>query len=252
MVFSGCFLFSFWRLVGFLYSSNSPYTCKDTFASVIPVRFAQEVAAGQPLEQFLCNEILSPLNLSETFFQVPKNRAGALAALYKREPWHGSSSSSYAVLQYTGILWYITVYLSIYIYIVLYIYIIQYIYTSYIYIYTHHIYIYIHIIYIYIYTHHIYIYMYTSYTYIYIYIYTSYIYIYTHIIYIYIHIYIYTHNIILHLFFFNFLHCYLVAVGPPPLVMESGSGGVLVILLPLSLLLLLYMPQARTGQIGIG
>ena len=175
MVFSGCFLFSFWRLVGFLYSSNSPYTCKDTFASVIPVRFAQEVAAGQPLEQFLCNEILSPLNLSETFFQVPKNRAGALAALYKREPWHGSSSSSYAVLQYTGILWYITVYL--YIYIVLYI--IQYIYTSYIY--THHIYIHI----IYIYTHHIYIYVYI----IYIYIYTHRIYIYTHIIYIYIYIY---------------------------------------------------------------
>ena len=210
-----------------LYSSNSPYTCKDTFgASVIPVRFAQEVAAGQPLEQFLRNEILSPLNLSETFFQVPKNRAGALAALYKREPWHGSSSSSYAVLQYTGILWYITVY---YIY-MMYIYIHHiYIYTSYIYIYTSYIYIhiiyiyiiyiYIHIIYIYtlyiyihiiyIYTHHIYIYIihiyiYTSYIYtlniyiqlIYIYIYIIYIhYIYTHHIYIYTHHHIYTHHI---------------------------------------------------------
>ena len=188
MVFSGCFPFSFWRLVGFLYSSNSPYTCKDTFASVIPVRFAQEVAAGQPLEQFLCNEILSPLNLSETFFQVPKNRAGALAALYKREPWHGNSSSSYAVLQYTGILWYITVYLYIYciIYIIQYIYIhIIYIYTSYIY--THHIYIYTS--YIYICIHHIHIYIHI-------------VYIYTHHIYIYI--YIYTHNIILHLFFLIF------------------------------------------------
>ena len=197
-----------------LYSSNSPYTCKDTFgASVIPVRFAQEVAAGQPLEQFLRNEILSPLNLSETFFQVPKNRAGALAALYKREPWHGSSSSSYAVLQYTGILWYITVY---YIYT-------HHIYIHHLYIYTHHIYtlyIYIYIYTHYIYTHHIYIhhtYIYTHHIYIhwiYIYIYTTHIHIYIHYIYtlyiytsyIYTHHHIYTHHIyiILYCIFFLF------------------------------------------------
>eukprot|EP00435_Cladocopium_sp_Y103_P012876 s3119_g3.t1 len=61
-----------------------------------------EVAAGQPLDQFLRNEILSPLNLSETFFQVPKNRAGALAALYKREPWHGSSKRVHFVTADVG------------------------------------------------------------------------------------------------------------------------------------------------------
>lgn len=54
----------------------------------------QEVAAGKPLAEFLRHEILEPLQLTETFFQVPLHRQDDLAALYKREPWHGSSSLS--------------------------------------------------------------------------------------------------------------------------------------------------------------
>ena len=54
----------------------------------------QEVVAGKPLAEFLRHEILEPLQLTETFFQVPLHRQDDLAALYKREPWHGSSSLS--------------------------------------------------------------------------------------------------------------------------------------------------------------
>ena len=54
----------------------------------------QEVVAGKPLAEFLRHEILEPLQLTETFFQVPLDRQDDLAALYKREPWHGSSSLS--------------------------------------------------------------------------------------------------------------------------------------------------------------
>ena len=53
---------------------------------------AEEVVANMPLEQFLRKEILVPLKLSDTFFQVPQERYKDLAALYKREPWHGSSA----------------------------------------------------------------------------------------------------------------------------------------------------------------
>ena len=54
----------------------------------------QEVVARKPLAEFLRHEILEPLQLTETFFQVPLDRQDDLAALYKREPWHGSSSLS--------------------------------------------------------------------------------------------------------------------------------------------------------------
>lgn len=52
-----------------------------------------EVVSKRPLEEFLRCEILEKLQLTETFFQVPLDKAVDLAALYKREPWHGSSKS---------------------------------------------------------------------------------------------------------------------------------------------------------------
>ncbi|CAJ1424591.1 unnamed protein product, partial [Effrenium voratum] len=56
-----------------------------------------EVVAGMPLDQFLRKEVLEPLGLTETFFQVPPSRAKDLGALYKREPWHGQSSAVHFV-----------------------------------------------------------------------------------------------------------------------------------------------------------
>ena len=55
------------------------------------IRISKEVVSKRPLEEFLRCEILEKLQLTETFFQVPLDKAVDLAALYKREPWHGSS-----------------------------------------------------------------------------------------------------------------------------------------------------------------
>lgn len=49
-----------------------------------------EVAAGQPLDAFLQEEVIQPLGMSDTSFAVPAEKAPRLAALYKREPWDGS------------------------------------------------------------------------------------------------------------------------------------------------------------------
>ena len=61
-----------------------------------------EVVAGKPLAEFLRHEILEPLQLTETFFQVPLHRQDDLAALYKREPWHGSSKKVHFVTADVG------------------------------------------------------------------------------------------------------------------------------------------------------
>lgn len=52
-----------------------------------------EVVAGQPLDTFLLAEVIEPLGMKDTFFEVPKDKADRLAALYKREPWDGSGAN---------------------------------------------------------------------------------------------------------------------------------------------------------------
>lgn len=49
-----------------------------------------EVIAGRPLDAFLHDEVLAPLGMKDTFFEVPMDRRARLATLYKREPWDGS------------------------------------------------------------------------------------------------------------------------------------------------------------------
>jgi CubicO group peptidase (beta-lactamase class C family) len=48
-----------------------------------------EVVCGQPLDKYLTAEVIEPLGMQDTFFEVPKEKAHRLAALYKREPWDG-------------------------------------------------------------------------------------------------------------------------------------------------------------------
>lgn len=52
-----------------------------------------EVTSGQALDSFLQKEVLQKLGMTNTFFEVPNDRATDLACLYKREPWHGCSKS---------------------------------------------------------------------------------------------------------------------------------------------------------------
>mmetsp|Transcript_81809 Transcript_81809/g.128840 ORF Transcript_81809/g.128840 Transcript_81809/m.128840 type:complete len:484 (-) Transcript_81809:246-1697(-) len=51
-----------------------------------------EVVSGQPLDKFLLSDVIEPLGMHDTFFEVPREKAHRLAALYKREPWDGSGA----------------------------------------------------------------------------------------------------------------------------------------------------------------
>lgn len=51
-----------------------------------------EVVAGRPLDEYLQANVIIPLGMHDTFFEVPLEKASRLSALYKREPWDGSGS----------------------------------------------------------------------------------------------------------------------------------------------------------------
>lgn len=52
-----------------------------------------EVLTKKRLDDFLKEEVLEPLGMANTFFAVPEEQAAKLAALYKREPWHGKAKT---------------------------------------------------------------------------------------------------------------------------------------------------------------
>jgi len=52
-----------------------------------------EVLTKKRLDDFLREELLEPLGMASTFFAVPEEQAAKLAALYKREPWHGKAKT---------------------------------------------------------------------------------------------------------------------------------------------------------------
>eukprot|EP00933_Yihiella_yeosuensis_P005687 TRINITY_DN110255_c0_g1_i1.p1 TRINITY_DN110255_c0_g1~~TRINITY_DN110255_c0_g1_i1.p1 ORF type:complete len:501 (-),score=88.78 TRINITY_DN110255_c0_g1_i1:262-1593(-) len=52
-----------------------------------------EVVSGRPLDEYLKAEVIEPLGMTDTAFQVPTAKAPRLAALYKREPWDGAGKN---------------------------------------------------------------------------------------------------------------------------------------------------------------
>ncbi|CAE7568348.1 unnamed protein product [Symbiodinium natans] len=52
-----------------------------------------EVLTKKRLDDFLKEEVLEPLGMVNTFFAVPAESSSKLAALYKREPWHGKATT---------------------------------------------------------------------------------------------------------------------------------------------------------------
>jgi CubicO group peptidase (beta-lactamase class C family) len=62
-----------------------------------------EVVSGRPLDEYLHTEVIKPLGMHDTFFEVPAEKASRLSALYRREPWDGSGSHpQLQVLDATG------------------------------------------------------------------------------------------------------------------------------------------------------
>ena len=49
-----------------------------------------EVAADMPLDEFLASALFNPLEMIDTGFHVPPDKAGRLAAVYEPGPWRAT------------------------------------------------------------------------------------------------------------------------------------------------------------------
>eukprot|EP00927_Polykrikos_kofoidii_P054012 TRINITY_DN48508_c0_g1_i1.p1 TRINITY_DN48508_c0_g1~~TRINITY_DN48508_c0_g1_i1.p1 ORF type:complete len:530 (+),score=73.58 TRINITY_DN48508_c0_g1_i1:31-1590(+) len=52
-----------------------------------------EVVTGRELDEYLQSEVIKPLGMKDTFFEVPSKKSSRLSALYSMEPWDGKGNS---------------------------------------------------------------------------------------------------------------------------------------------------------------